>query len=310
MVKKATKTLALIDKVMEADQGAGFRQALRLILPKIEDAYRGESKPYRKHLGASLIGRDCSRYLFYNFRWCKVQTHEARIVRLFNRGHLEEARFLAMFEILKNYGVEFWYETEDGGQFTFQDHGGHFGSALDGVVRNIPDLPANVPAYAEFKTSANKGFQKMEKEGVRSAKHEHFIQCQICMHKMQLPHTLYMMVNKDNDDLYAEIIDYDQAIAEHYLQRAGNIIFARVPPEPISQSAAWYECKFCPFLGVCKQGVAVDKNCRTCQHAIPTKWGTWRCSIPDEHEEYRQDIINSDAAMQGCQDYKTAIYLR
>lgn len=49
---------------------------------------------FRAHLGASLIGHECSRYLFYVFRWCFKEQFSGRMQRLFNRGHREEERFI------------------------------------------------------------------------------------------------------------------------------------------------------------------------------------------------------------------------
>lgn len=48
----------------------------------------------RSHLGASLIGDDCQRKLWYQFRWITISHPEPRLKRLFNRGHLEEDRFI------------------------------------------------------------------------------------------------------------------------------------------------------------------------------------------------------------------------
>ena len=298
MIKLASKTLAMIDETIAADQGVAYRAALRDILPSIEDAYRADSSPYRKHLGASMIGRDCPRELFYNVRWVSTVRHPARIMRLFNRGHLEEARFLSLLKILSDKGVQIWYETEDGGQFKISGHGGHFGSALDGVVKGIPDLPAGVPAYAEFKTSADKGFKKLLKEGMQNCKYDHYVQVQICMHKMNLAHTLYLVVNKNDDSLYAEIIDYNKEVAEKYCDRAGEIIFTKTIPPQINPSPAWFGCKFCDYLPVCKRHQPVDKNCRTCQYSRPDPDGSWNC------RKGHHEIIATDEAMSGCGDYK------
>lgn len=48
----------------------------------------------RNHLGFSLIGDDCQRKLWYTFRWCGGEKPTPRLKRLFNRGHLEEDRFI------------------------------------------------------------------------------------------------------------------------------------------------------------------------------------------------------------------------
>lgn len=53
---------------------------------------------HRTHLGASLIGRECSRFLWYTFRWVKSAKFDARMLRLFQRGHREEAHMIAMLE--------------------------------------------------------------------------------------------------------------------------------------------------------------------------------------------------------------------
>jgi len=57
----------------------------------------------RGHLGGSLIGRECERELWYSFRWFTDTKHDGRILRLFDRGHKEEFRFV---DYLRRIGVE------------------------------------------------------------------------------------------------------------------------------------------------------------------------------------------------------------
>lgn len=58
---------------------------------------------HRNHLGASLIGKKCSRALWYIFRWVRRPDHPGRVLRLFNRGHREEDRFI---EYLRGIGFK------------------------------------------------------------------------------------------------------------------------------------------------------------------------------------------------------------
>lgn len=298
-MRLAVKTLKAIDDAIESDKGTLYRHHLKFFLPLMDDAYRATSKPHRAHLGASLIGADCPRQLWYSYRWAKVKEFSARILRLFNRGHLEEARFLAM---LKMIGCKLWYETPDGGQIKFSDINGHFGSALDGIVRGCPDLPQDVAAYTEFKTSADKGFKKLVKEGVASAKHEHYVQMQICMHEMGLSYALYMCVNKNDDDLHAEIITYHSETANTYVDRAKSIIYGDRPPPKINDSIGWWQCRFCDYKDICHQDAVPEINCRTCVHSTasddPEKAGEWTC----ERKEPFIDI-NSDDAFDGCDEH-------
>lgn len=294
---KAEKTLRLIDTVMLDDQGKSYREHLQKTLPKMADAYRGEDDLYRRHLGASLMGRECSRELWYGFRWVLRKNIPARLLRLFNRGHLEEGRFLAL---LKSIGCEVWFEDEGGGQFKFSGHNGHFGSALDCVVRGIPDLGPGVVANGEFKTASDKVFRKIESNGVQAEKYEHFVQQQLCMRAMNLPFSLYIVVNKNNDSLYAEIIPYAPEIAEQYHDRAGKIIRSPEPPPQIHPSPGWYACKWCDFISVCKRGAAVERNCRTCRFAEPLLDGLhpWVC------KKGQDAILDKVASFTGCDQYE------
>jgi hypothetical protein len=63
---------------------------------------------FRWHLGASLIGHECKRYLFYVFRWCFKENFDGRMQRLFNRGHREEERFIEWLE-----GIGFTVYADD-----------------------------------------------------------------------------------------------------------------------------------------------------------------------------------------------------
>lgn len=292
--KEATELIETINVSLEIDGGDQFRTRLKYILPRIDDAYRSQGSPYRKHLGASVIGNPCSRALWYGFRWALIRKFGGRVIRLFNRGHLEEARFIALLETA---GLEVWYENPNGGQFRFTHFGGHFGSALDSVVRGVPGFDKKLPMYAEFKTAKDSVFNSIQKDGVRIAKPEHYDQIQVCMLKMELTHALYMVVNKDNDELHAEVVELNIASANASLDRAEAIIFSRQAPPRISKTPSWYQCKMCDYRGVCFKSDTPEINCRTCEHAKPEKDGTWSCSVgKNEVIAYKPE--------HGCLDYK------
>ena len=54
---------------------------------------RGDSQPPRGYLGASIIGHECERYLWYCFRQACLPNFSGRMHRLFETGDLAEARF-------------------------------------------------------------------------------------------------------------------------------------------------------------------------------------------------------------------------
>ena len=291
-MNRATKTLKAIDEAMLLDGGAAFRQLSKKYLPLMDDAYRGQEQPFRRHLGVSGIGRECSRELWYTFRWASKAVFEPRILRLFNRGHLEEARFLAMLEMI---GVQIWSGPADGGQFKLQGVGGHFGSALDGIALGVPDRP-ETPCLLEFKTSSDKEFKKVISNGVEKAKWVHYVQMQVCMAAYDLPAALYLVVNKNDDDLHAELVDYAPDIAARYYARAAEIILTADPPRKISDTPSWFQCKMCDHAKVCHYGMKAERNCRTCLNSEAISDGCWMC-------RHLGQSIDTDGQRLACPAY-------
>jgi hypothetical protein len=284
MIHLATKTVAAINEAIAADQGAQFRVHLGQILPHITDAYRGKDEGFRSHLGASLIGGVCDRKLWYGFRWASKPNFDGRILRLFNRGHLEEGRFIAM---LLTINVQFWQQDTNGNQFRVSDAGGHFGGSTDGVALGIPDLDPTMPCLTEFKTHNDSSFKKLKKEGVQATKFEHYVQMQIYMKKLGLTVALYLAVNKNDDEVYGELVYLDNIIADRFINRGITLVFLPEAPAKINTSPGWFDCKFCDHRNVCHLSGDVEKNCRTCDASEPCGDGSWLCkayghAIPKE----------------------------
>jgi len=297
----ATKTLSAIEAALTLDQGAKFRGLLKDLMPLAGDAYDTKNEEFRTHLGASLIGRNCDRKLWYSFRWATSKQFDGRMLRLFNRGHLEEPRMVAL---LKMIGCEVWQHTTDGKQFRITGHRGHFGGSLDAVVEGIPDLPANEVCLAEFKTHGEKSFTKLIEAGVTAAKWEHFVQQQMYMAYYDLKWSLYMAVNKNTDALHAELVQFDPIIYGKYAKRAIFVIEAITPPKRINESPSWFGCKFCDHKEVChKPGVPPARNCRTCLHSRVGDKGEWFCVEP-WLSEFDNAPLSPDWQRKGCDRYE------
>lgn len=295
-VQKAVKTLKAIEDAIASDQGAAYRQHLQRVLPHIGDAYRGRDDPFRTHLGASVIGGECGRAIWYGFRWTTIPKFKGRILRLFNRGHLEEGRFIAA---LLTIGVQIFQQDENGKQFRISDVGGHFGGSGDGVAIGIPDLPPGTPCLLEFKTHNDKSFQKLVKEGVRGAKFEHYVQMNTYMKKMGLPVALYGAVNKNDDDFYFEIVTLDSSTADQFADRARQIILMREAPARISESPGWFACSWCDHKPVCHLKAAPARNCRTCRYSEAREDGNWHCNL-----QGFEQVIPKELQLTACSHYE------
>jgi hypothetical protein len=76
----------------------------------IDRFYESRKEAPRPHLGASLLGHPCDRWLWLSFRWAVLEKFSGRILRLFNRGKCEEE---IVIRNLRAVGVDV-REDEDG----------------------------------------------------------------------------------------------------------------------------------------------------------------------------------------------------
>ena len=298
----ATKTLDAINDALMLDQGAKFRGLLKDLMPLAGDAYDTKNEEFRTHLGASLIGRDVDRELWYSFHWATSKKFDVRMIRLFNRGHLEEPRMIALLQMID---CETWQLDQNGKQFRINGYRGHFGGSLDAVVKGLPDLP-NEPCLTEFKTHNEKSGIKLTMEGLIKAKWEHFIQQQVYMGKNSLNWSLYMATSKNTDELHIELIQFDPIIYAKYNKRAETIIDSTIPPKRINESPAWYKCKFCDHKGICHDKTVLPaRNCRTCIHSRIGDAGEWFCVEPMANAAFGGNVsLTADAQRRGCDNYE------
>jgi hypothetical protein len=312
-VTVAHRTLDAIEAAIRADQGGSFREWQGKMFPLATDAYRGQEEGFRSHLGASILGGECARHIWYSFRWATRKEHDGRTLRLFNRGHLEEPRFLAMLLMI---GCEVWWQDEQGRQFRISWADDHAGGSGDGVGRGIPDLDPATAAVCEFKTHGEKSFIELAGklpewrayrehrvgpfpgQGVRIAKFEHFVQMQTYMRKMGLAAALYMAVCKNTDDLYAEVITLDAEFADQFIDRGEKLVWANEAPKRVSESPGFWKCRFCDDRPVCHLRAEPAVNCRTCISSAPGKAGTWHCRHPQH-----QILLSKELQQTGCADY-------
>lgn len=250
---------------------------------------------HRTYLGASFIGRPCSRELWLMFRWVKRARFNGRMLRLFNTGHLEEPRLISD---LQNAGVQVLdTDPNTGEQWAVSYHGGHFKGHADGAALGIHAAPKTWHLL-EFKTHSDKSFSKLKADGVEVAKPEHMAQMQVYMHGLGLTRAYYLARNKNNDELYGERVYFDAEQAQRWIDRAESIIFANEPPLPIGKDSSFYLCKFCDFSEYCYKGmndlpdVMPESNCRTCIHSTPLKQGGWQCEKGYKVEQDKGMVCN------------------
>jgi hypothetical protein len=269
-------------------------QAQNTISALIDKHHEEKKEVPRPHLGASLLGHPCDRWLWLSFRWAVQEQFPGRILRLFRRGQNEEATIISD---LRAIGLD--VRGTINGKQARVDFGAHVSGSLDAIIeKGIPEAP-KARHIAEFKTHSKKSFDDMEKNGVEKSKPQHWVQMQVYMHGTEIDRALYVAVCKDDDRIYTERVKYDKVAAEKAIARGQRITLADRMPEPMpGASASWYQCKFCPAYELCHETkLTKHANCRTCAHSTAKQDSSWRC------ERHEADGIPVEWQREGCDQH-------
>jgi hypothetical protein len=111
---------------------------------------------------------------------------------------------------------------------------------------------------------------------------------------------LYMAVNKNTDELYAERVDFDPVEFAKLKARAERVIRAAEPPLRVSNDPSWFVCKMCDFHEHCHGEAAPAVNCRTCAHATPEMDGEARWSCAQHGDEAWKHV----SMAKGCKSHR------
>lgn len=249
---------------------------------------------FRAHLGASIIGTSCERSLWYSFRWATRAIFSGRLLRLFERGHMEEARFVSALRAIG--ATVMTIDPNTGQQWEFRDDTQHFGGSADAVAFGLPEAPQSW-AGIEMKTHGDKSFRDLVAKGVQTSKPMHWAQMQTYGYLGEIDRFLYLAVNKNDDDLYAEWIHIDPAEGARLVAKAKRIINAPVPLSRIAHTEGWYECRLCSHHAVCWDGALPERHCRSCMNSTPVADGQWHCA------RFERLLTLAEQKM-GCADHR------
>lgn len=260
----------------------------------IYETYERKEEELRTHLGASEIGGVCERENWYGFRWSRVKRFEGRMLRLFNRGHREEP---VLINDLINAGVEVMAFDSKGEQFEFMMFGGHFGGHLDAMLKGLIEAPKTWHV-GEFKTHKDSKWEEVVKKGVRVAQPKHFVQMNLYMGKTGTTRGAYFAVNKNDDRIQLERVEFDKELYERTILKAERIIFSDLPPPRISERAEWWQCARCDYKEICHAERLPEVTCRSCAHTTPTRDGKWTCS------RHTIDDLSAEDQKMACGEHR------
>lgn len=240
------------------------------VLRRIDSQWKNDEGE-RRYLGASEIGDECSRKLWLKFHgYIKPEQFSPRMLRLFFRGKREEPVFETMLE---GAGFEIIQSCLD--QAGFQD--GFFAGHGDGIY-----MLDGKRVAVEMKTHSAKSFGTLERGKLKISHPTHYAQCIVYSGKFECEYALYIAVNKDNDELFIDVIPFNAEEFNAYCDKAEFITMADKPPERIATSPTTFKCKFCNAHSVCWGFEMARVDCRNCTSVMKDRDnGAFVCEVPE-----------------------------
>ena len=206
---------------------------------KIEKHQSKDDEQVRNYIGASIIGSDCLRQIWYEFKGTKAESVPTKTRRTWAIGkNLERL----IFSWLKDAGLkievhDYTWHAKDKPYFQ-----GHF----DGLITIGAQL-----SILEIKTAKNASFTIFVKKGLKVWNPQYYAQVQSYMGMSGIYSAYILVLNKDNSELSDELVTFDPIFYSNLECKALIISNATVAPPRIHGSPLYFKCKMCKFNKIC-----------------------------------------------------------
>ena len=247
--------------MLDFNHQPSFQDRLTGLIDAALDAERS-AQSQRDYLGASRLGVNCERALQYEFTHAPVDPgrgFSGRILRVFEVGHALEDMAVRW---LRLSGFELYNQKADGSQFGFSLLDRRLQGHVDGIITAAPPkLGLSFPMLFECKTMADKHWRDCVKSGVAVSKPIYAAQISIYQAYMEgtvegisANPALLIAINKNTQEIYAELIPFDATLAQRMSDRGARVITATEAGELLPRSftdSTHFECKFCQWADRC-----------------------------------------------------------
>ncbi len=240
---------ALIDTAMVAKREADY----------LKNRGSGVGAVAAKRIGSGYIGVECGRDLAYRYHKAPKEERDGPVSKGELQRHAEVGFWTEtnMAEWLRDAGFDLRTHNDDGRQFGYlacKDAQGQARMAgeIDGIILSGPAVLA-YPLLWESKKATAKKFAKFVKEGVKKADAKYYGQLQNNHVMMDVPTTLFSMLNVDTMKFYFEVVAFDAPVAQALQDRAVKVLQSNTPEEipRITNDPTDFRCKFCDFQRQC-----------------------------------------------------------
>lgn len=217
----------------------------------------GNIRKARDYLGASLIGNECPRQIWYTYRGYSAEPFSAETLWNFEDGHRTEDLIADRFRKLDFIEIH-THDPKSGNQFGFSDFNGKFKGHCDGFIKGLIQAP-NAWHVWECKASSEKKWKEFhnckakydDKQVLENWNYNYFVQAQLYMHYFKVDRHYMTVAYAGGRDLASCRTEYQPEVAEKYRDRAHKIINSIHEPPRISDKKDYYICRWCNFKDEC-----------------------------------------------------------
>lgn len=205
----------------------------------IDDSFKDDDEKPRNYIGASSIGSDCLRQIWYQFKGVKAESVPPKMRKNWAIGKALEKTIV---EWIKQAG----FKVETGNLEFNHDGAPYFKGHFDGFL-----IYRKKKYILEVKTAKNASFGILKRKGLKEWQPIYYSQIQSYMGMSGILNAVILVLNKDTGDLHDELIEFD---AEHYsdlVLKAKMIHSSPFEPPKINASPLYFKCKMCQYNKVC-----------------------------------------------------------
>lgn len=244
-------------------------------------------RPSRR-LGMGRLGESCIRAMWLGFRWSRKGSITVRVKRIFAAGNAYE-------DMVVNDLREVLGCTIEGEQEMLLGWGGHIVGFIDGKILGLPEAPKTWHLLEVKSMNAN-NYRKFVKNGVKKSHPKYYSQAQSYCGKLGLTRIAFAVINKDDQEIHVERLEFDENHYKTVMGRAIDVISSDIIPPNVINDRDNFTCRFCDFVPICYDAKPLAKNCRTCSKVDIEDDGKWSCSL-------KEIQLTNEQQENGCRNY-------
>jgi len=213
-----------------------------IITKKIEEHQARTESSARNYIGASIIGSDCLRQIWYEYNETVSVDIPPKTWRTWDIGKRLE---LLVMDWMSDAGISLGILPEPNLKSkivpTFRGH-------VDSICLNEN---GTIDSIIEIKTAKESSYNVFTKKGLKSWSSQYYAQIQSYMGMSGIHKAYVIVLNKDSSDISDELIDFDEKFYRQLEYKAMMISEAVTMPPRVHDSPIWYQCKTCKFNKIC-----------------------------------------------------------